>query len=110
MVLGDNCNFNIGRGIFPRCDLSLFFFVKGPADWFKVVDSRSFSKVQYRSIRFVNYVRNVFYRVLRLRIERFTFDQLSCRAYIYFKNVLNFSLNSLQSWGAAESRCFRLVR
>lgn len=100
--------------ICPILDLSLFFFVKGGGSrccwFFKNLDVNLPCKIKYRSSKFINYVRNIFYRVLRLKVERFIFDQISCRAYIYFKNVLNLSVNNLDSWGAAQNRCFRLIR
>lgn len=42
------------------------------------------------------YLRNLFQRCLRLRIERFLFKQSYLRAYVYFKNVMSLTLFKFQ--------------
>ena len=48
------------------------------------------------------YIKNLFYRTMRLRLERFLFDQTYYRTYVYFKNILNLALYRFHFWKSAE--------
>lgn len=100
--------------VFTQPSMSFFFFTKvfdsiAHASGFTSVAGNTTLPVFARGRAVAVYHKSLFHSCVRLRLERFVFDQTKFRTYVFFKNVLTLSIFRFRFWLMSERSAVRAL-